>query len=67
MQQQGHYANECPQKNLHCKGDPNDDEQYDEYIKMEQPDIEPHSKSELPLKFTNANESPLLISFTGAF
>ena len=24
--QHGHYTNECPHKNLHCEGEPNDDE-----------------------------------------
>lgn len=56
-----HYANECPHRNLHCEGEPNQDEQYDEQIEMEQLVTKPQLETELPLEVTYTDGSPLLL------
>lgn len=52
--QRGDYAKECQHGNLHCEGEPYDDEQYDEETKMEQLDVEPPPDPE-PLEVFTAN------------
>lgn len=58
---EGHYANECLHRNLHCEGEPNDDEQYDEHKEMKQADIWPQFEAEQPLEVTDVDESPNLV------
>ena len=36
-QQKGHYARECPHRNLYANDEAEDNEEYDEHIDMEKP------------------------------
>ena len=60
--QKGHYAAECPHRNLYATNEPEDEELYDEEIEMEPFNAEPHYEStEDQLHDTEADDgSPLL-------